>query len=207
MDCITKTVFPDGRIRVSDGAIVRTLRLDELLNADNPWGLRVEVCKFETTEEEAFHDSNSNTYGLYADPAWWELIVSKEELMQCPDIYWFGEKVITFVKGEMVVLPLLSRAGEAFSGTQAEGLLECIGAISQASRRSCLSSWDDDPDEEDIDEKTARELGITVRLLKAGEDYYRQLQEERVHLFEPQPQEERERFLEPADDHEEHEED
>ena len=50
MDYITKTVFPDGRIRVSDGPTVRTLRLDELLNADNPWGLRVEVCKFETTE-------------------------------------------------------------------------------------------------------------------------------------------------------------
>lgn len=185
MDCITKTVFPDGRIRVSDGAIVRTLRLDELLNADNPWGLRVEVCKFETTEEEAFHDSNSDTYGLYADPTWWELIASKEELEQCPDIYWFGEKVITFVKGEMVVLPILSRAGEVFSGTQAEGLLECIGAISQASRRSCLNDWDDDSDEEDIDEKTAQELGVTVRLLKKSEEYYRHLQEERVHLFEP----------------------
>jgi len=206
MDYITKTVFPDGRIRVSDGSTVRTLRLDELLNADNPWGLRVEVCKFETTEEDAFYDSEAGTYGLYAEPVWWELVASKEELMQCPDIYWFGEKVITFVKGEMVVLPLLSRAGEAFSGTQAEGLLECIGAISQASRRSCLSSWDDDPDEEDVDEKTARELGITVRLLKAGEDYYRQLQEERVHLFEPQPQEERGRFLEPSDDYEEYEE-
>lgn len=42
-----------------------------------------------------------------------------------------------------------------------------------------------DSDEEDIDEKTARELGVTVRLLKAGEDYYRQLQEERVRLFDP----------------------
>lgn len=185
MDCITKTVFPDGRIRVSDGCIVRTLRLDELLNADNPWGLRVEVCKFETTEEEAFHDGDSDTYGLYADPVWWELIASKEELELCPDIYWFGEKVITFVKGEMVILPILSRAGEVFSGTQAEGLLECIGAISQASRRSCLNNWDNDSDEEDIDEKTARELGVTVRLLKAGEDYYRQLQEERVRLFDP----------------------
>lgn len=206
MDCITKTVFPDGRIRVSDGSTVRTLRLDELLNADNPWGLRVEVCKFETTEEDAFYDSEAGTYGLYADPVWWELVASKEELEQCPDVYWLGEKVITFVKGEMVVLPLLSRAGEAFSGTQAEGLLECIGAISQASRRSCLSSWDDDPDEEDIDERTARELGITVRLLKAGEDYYRQLQEERVQLPEPQSQEERGRFLEPSDDYEEYEE-
>lgn len=206
MDCITKTVFPDGRIRVSDGSTVRTLRLDELLNADNPWGLRVEVCKFETTEEDAFYDSEAGTYGLYADPVWWELVASKEELEQCPDVYWLGEKVITFVKGEMVVLPLLSRAGEAFSGTQAEGLLECIGAISQASRRSCLRSWDDDPDEEDIDERTARELGITVRLLKAGEDYYRQLQEERVQLPEPQSQEERGRFLEPSDDYEEYEE-
>lgn len=206
MDCITKTVFPDGRIRVSDGSTVRTLRLDELLNADNPWGLRVEVCKFETTEEDAFYDSEAGTYGLYADPVWWELVASKEELEQCPDVYWLGEKVITFVKGEMVVLPLLSRAGEAFSGTQAEGLLERIGAISQASRRSCLSSWDDDPDEEDIDERTARELGITVRLLKAGEDYYRQLQEERVQLPEPQSQEERGRFLEPSDDYEEYEE-
>lgn len=206
MDCITKTVFPDGRIRVSDGSTVRTLRLDELLNADNPWGLRVEVCKFETTEEDAFYDSEAGTYGLYADPVWWELVASKEELEQCPDVYWLGEKVITFVKGEMVVLPLLSRAGEAFSGTQAEGLLECIGAISQASRRSCLSSWDDDPDEEDIDERTARELGITVRLLKAGEDYYRQLQEERVQLPEPQSQEERGSFLEPSDDYEEYEE-
>ena len=185
MDCITKTVFPDGRIRVSDGSIVRTLRLDELLSTDNPWGLRVEVCKFETTEEAAFHDDNSDTYGLYADPTWWELVASTEELEQCPDIYWFGEKVITFVKGEMVILPILSRAGEVFSGTQAEGLLECIGAISQASRRSCLNDWDDDSDEEDIDEKTARELGVTVRLLKKSEEYYRQLQEERVHLFEP----------------------
>lgn len=185
MDCITKTVFPDGRIRVSDGATVRTLRLDELLDVDNRWGLRVEVCKFETTEEEAFHDDDSDTYGLYADPVWWELIASKEELELCPDIYWFGERVITFVKGEMVILPILSRTGEVFSGTQAEGLLECIGAISQASRRSCLNNWDNDSDEEDIDEKTARELGVTVRLLKAGEDYYRQLQEERVHLFDP----------------------
>lgn len=135
MDCITKTVFPDGRIRVSDGAIVRTLRLDELLNADNPWGLRVEVCKFETTEEEAFHDGDSDTYGLYADPVWWELIASKEELELCPDIYWFGEKVITFVKGEMVILPILSRAGEVFSGTQAEGLWSAREPSPQASRR------------------------------------------------------------------------
>lgn len=184
MDYITKTVFPDGRIRVSDGSTVRTLRLDELLNADNPWGLRVEVCKFETTEEEAFYDSEAGTYGLYADPVWWELVASKEELEQCPDIYWFGEKVITFVKGEMVVLPILGQAGEVYSGTQAEGLLECIGAISMATRRSCLNSWDDGSDEEDVDERTARELGVTVKLLKKSEEYYRRLQEERVHLFE-----------------------
>lgn len=184
MDYITKTVFPDGRIRVSDGSTVRTLRLDELLNADNPWGLRVEVCKFETTEEDAFYDSEAGTYGLYADPVWWELVASKEELEQCPDVYWLGEKVISFVKGEMVVLPILGRAGELFSGTQAEGLLEFIGAISMATRRSCLNSWDDGSDEEDVDERTARELGVTVRLLKKSEEYYRQLQEERVHLFE-----------------------
>lgn len=194
MDYITKTVFPDGRIRVSDGSTVRTLRLDELLNADNPWGLRVEVCKFETTEEEAFYDSEAGTYGLYADPVWWELVASKEELEQCPDVYWFGEKVVTFVKGEMVVLPILGRAGELFSGTQAEGLLEFIGAISVATRRSCLSSWDNDSDEDDIDEKIARELGVTVKLLKECEEYYRQLQEERVHLIEP------------SDDYEEYEE-
>lgn len=194
MDYITKTVFPDGRIRVSDGSTVRTLRLDELLNADNPWGLRVEVCKFETTEEDAFYDSEAGTYGLYADPVWWELVASKEELEQCPDVYWLGEKVISFVKGEMVVLPILGRAGELFSGTQAEGLLEFIGAISAATRRSCLSSWDSDSDEEDIDEKIARELGVTVKLLKECEEYYRQLQEERVHLVEP------------SDDYEEYEE-
>lgn len=194
MDYITKTVFPDGRIRVSDGSTVRTLRLDELLNADNPWGLRVEVCKFETTEEDAFYDSEAGTYGLYADPVWWELVASKEELEQCPDVYWLGEKVISFVKGEMVVLPILGRAGELFSGTQAEGLLEFIGAISAATRRSRLSSWDNDSDEEDIDEKIARELGVTVKLLKECEEYYRQLQEERVHLVEP------------SDDYEEYEE-
>lgn len=194
MDYITKTVFPDGRIRVSDGSTVRTLRLDELLNADNPWGLRVEVCKFETTEEDAFYDSEAGTYGLYADPVWWELVASKEELEQCPDVYWLGEKVISFVKGEMVVLPILGRAGELFSGTQAEGLLEFIGAISAATRRSCLSSWGNDSDEEDIDEKIARELGVTVKLLKECEEYYRQLQEERVHLVEP------------SDDYEEYEE-
>lgn len=194
MDYITKTVFPDGRIRVSDGSTVRTLRLDELLNADNPWGLRVEVCKFETTEEDAFYDSEAGTYGLYADPVWWELVASKEELEQCPDVYWLGEKVISFVKGEMVVLPILGRAGELFSGTQAEGLLEFIGAISAATRRSCLSSWDNDSDEEDIDEKIASELGVTVKLLKECEEYYRQLQEERVHLVEP------------SDDYEEYEE-
>lgn len=194
MDYITKTVFPDGRIRVSDGSTVRTLRLDELLNADNPWGLRVEVCKFETTEEDAFYDSEAGTYGLYAEPVWWELVASKEELEQCPDVYWLGEKVISFVKGEMVVLPILGRVGELFSGTQAEGLLEFIGAISAATRRSRLSSWDNDSDEEDIDEKIARELGVTVKLLKECEEYYRQLQEERVHLFEP------------SDDYEEYEE-
>ena len=194
MDYITKTVFPDGRIRVSDGSTVRTLRLDELLNADNPWGLRVEVCKFETTEEDAFYDSEAGTYGLYADPVWWELVASKEELEQCPDVYWLGEKVISFVKGERVVLPILGRAGELFSGTQAEGLLEFIGAISAATRRSRLSSWDNDSDEEDIDEKIARELGVTVKLLKECEEYYRQLQEERVHLVEP------------SDDYEEYEE-
>lgn len=194
MDYITKTVFPDGRIRVSDGSTVRTLRLDELLNADNPWGLRVEVCKFETTEEDAFYDSEAGTYGLYADPVWWELVASKEELEQCPDVYWLGEKVISFVKGEMVVLPILGRAGELFSGTQAEGLLEFIGAISAATRRSRLSSWDNDSDEEDIDEKIARELGVTVKLLKECEEYYRQLQEERMHLVEP------------SDDYEEYEE-
>lgn len=194
MDYITKTVFPDGRIRVSDGSTVRTLRLDELLNAGNPWGLRVEVCKFETTEEDAFYDSEAGTYGLYADPVWWELVASKEELEQCPDVYWLGEKVISFVKGEMVVLPILGRAGELFSGTQAEGLLEFIGAISAATRRSRLSSWDNDSDEEDIDEKIARELGVTVKLLKECEEYYRQLQEERVHLIEP------------SDDYEEYEE-
>ena len=94
----------------------------------------------------------------------------------------------------MVVLPILGRAGELFSGTQAEGLLEFIGAISAATRRSRLSSWDNDSDEEDIDEKIARELGVTVKLLKECEEYYRQLQEERVHLAEP------------SDDYEEYEE-
>ena len=179
MDCITKTVFPDGRIRVSDGAIVRTLRLDELLNADNPWGLRVEVCKFETTEEEAFHDSSSDTYGLYADPTWWELIASNEELGQCPDIYWFGEKVITFVNGEMVVLPILNRIGSILSGTLIEGLLEGIGALSEAYRRSDLVDWDNDS-YEDIDQQIARELGVTPKLLKQAENYRRRLFEERT---------------------------
>ena len=179
MDCITKTVFPDGRIRVSDGAIVRTLRLDELLNADNPWGLRVEVCKFETTEEEAFHDSSSDTYGLYADPTWWELIASNEELEQCPDIYWFGEKVITFVNGEMVVLPILNRIGSILSGTLIEGLLEGIGALSEAYRRSDLVDWDNDS-YEDIDQQIARELGVTPKLLKQAENYRRRLFEDRT---------------------------
>lgn len=179
MDCITKTVFPDGRIRVSDGAIVRTLRLDELLNAENPWGLRVEVCKFETTEEEAFHDVDSDTYGLYADPIWWELIASNEELEQCPDIYWFGEKVITFVNGEMVILPILNRIGSILSGTLIEGLLEGIGALSEAYRRSDLADWDNDS-YEDIDQHIARELGVTPKLLKQAENYRRRLFEERT---------------------------
>ena len=68
MDCITKTVFPDGRIRVSDGTQIRTLRLDELLDPENEWGLRVEVCEFQASEESAFHDESTDTYGLYANP-------------------------------------------------------------------------------------------------------------------------------------------
>ena len=135
MDCITKTVFPDGRIRVSDGVQARELRLDELLDPGNPWGLRAQVYEFQATEERAFHDEATDTNGLYANPIWWELIASKEELEACPDIYWFGEKVITFVNGEMAILPLLARVGDLYSGTQADGILEAVGVIAEAVRR------------------------------------------------------------------------
>ncbi len=170
MDCITKTVFPDGRIRVSDGVQARELRLDELLDPGNPWGLRAQVYEFQATEERAFHDEATDTNGLYANPIWWELIASKEELGTCPDIYWFGEKVITFVNGEMAILPLLARVGDLYSGTQADGILEAVGAIAEAVRRTGAMHGDDETDEE-----IARKLGVTEKLLVQGELYYRQL--------------------------------
>lgn len=171
MDCITKTVFPDGRIRISDGTQIRTLRLDELLDPENEWGLRVEVCEFQASEESAFHDESTDTYGLYANPIWWELVVAKNELEHCPDIYWFGEKVVTFINGEMVILPLLARVGDIYSGTQTEGVLEAVGAIAAAMRAHAQI------DEEDPDAYIASELGVTVKLLAQGEAYYRQLLE------------------------------
>lgn len=177
MDCITKTVFPDGRIRVSDGSQIRTLRLDELLDPENAWGLRVEVCELQTLEDAAFHDESSDTYGLYANPIWWELVVAKEELEHCPDIYWFGEKVVTFINGEMVILPLLARVGDIYSGTQTEGVLEAVGAIAAAMRAHAKI------DEEDPEAFIASEIGVTVKLLKQGEAYYCQmLERERLAL-------------------------
>ena len=170
MDCITKTVFPDGRIRVSDGVQARELRLDELLDPGNPWGLRAQVYEFQATEERAFHDEATDTNGLYANPIWWELIASKEELEACPDIYWFGEKVITFVNGEMAILPLLARVGDLYSGTQADGILEAVGVIAEAVRRTGAVHGDDETDEE-----IARKLGVTEKLLAQGELYCRQL--------------------------------
>ncbi|WP_217968575.1 hypothetical protein [Adlercreutzia caecimuris] len=170
MDCITKTVFPDGRIRVSDGVQARELRLDELLDPGNPWGLRAQVYEFQATEERAFHDEATDTNGLYANPIWWELIASKEELEACPDIYWFGEKVITFVNGEMAILPLLARVGDLYSGTQADGILEAVGVIAEAVRRTGAVHGDDETDEE-----IARKLGVTEKLLVQGELYCRQL--------------------------------
>ncbi len=170
MDCITKTVFPDGRIRVSDGVQARELRLDELLDPGNPWGLRAQVYEFQATEERAFCDEATDTNGLYANPIWWELIASKEELEMCPDIYWFGEKVITFVNGEMAILPLLARVGDLYSGTQADGILEAVGVIAEAVRRTGAVHGDDETDEE-----IARKLGVTEKLLVQGELYCRQL--------------------------------
>ena len=170
MDCITKTVFPDGRIRVSDGVQARELRLDELLDPGNSWGLRAQVYEFQATEERAFHDEATDTNGLYANPIWWELIASKEELEACPDIYWFGEKVITFVNGEMAILPLLARVGDLYSGTQADGILEAVGVIAEAVRRTGAVHGDDETDEE-----IARKLGVTEKLLVQGELYCRQL--------------------------------
>lgn len=170
MDCITKTLFQDGRMRVSDGTQVRVLRLDELLDETNKWGLRVQVYEFQTTSEAAFFDSQTKTYGLYANPTWWELVASKEELEEGPDIYWFGEKVITYINGEMVILPLLARVGDMFGGSQTESLLEAVGTIAAAFRRSLTSA-----DEDFGDQEIAKELGVTVKLLHQGEAYYRQI--------------------------------